>query len=143
MAQIMERVTVPATLESLEDIFAMKKGVLPPDRVRRVEVKDALVDTGATMLLMPKRHIAELGLQQFRSRPSRTLSGHLALPIYSSVRLTVLGRDCTVDVGEIGDDYPVIIGQVPLELLDWVVDCKNQRLIGNPEHGGEAMIDLF
>ena len=31
----------------------------------------------------------------------------------------------------------VVIGQVPLELMDWVVDSKGQRLIGNPEHGGE------
>jgi hypothetical protein len=48
-----------------------------------------------------------------------------------------------VDVGEIPDQFPVLIGQVPLELLDWVVDTKNRRLIGNPEHGGQQMIDVF
>ncbi len=46
------------------------------------------------------------------------------------------------DVGEIADGFSVIIGQVPLELMDWVVDPTRQRLIGNPEHGGEQMIDV-
>jgi hypothetical protein len=35
-----------------------------------------------------------------------------------------------------------VIGQVPLELMDWVVDPKGQRLIGNPEHG-EQMLDVL
>ncbi len=34
-----------------------------------------------------------------------------------------------------------MIGQVPLELMDWVVDLQGQRLIGNPEHGGQHMIE--
>jgi hypothetical protein len=35
------------------------------------------------------------------------------------------------------------MGQVPLELMDWVVDPGRQRLIGNPEHGGEEMIEAL
>jgi hypothetical protein len=62
---------------------------------------------------------------------------------YCAVRLTIQDRDCIVDVGEIGDEYPVLIGQIPLEALDWVVDTKGQRLIGNPEHGGEWGMDAF
>jgi hypothetical protein len=37
----------------------------------------------------------------------------------------------------------VLIGQVPLEMLDFVVDPQSQRLIGNPEHGGEQMLELY
>lgn len=29
------------------------------------------------------------------------------------------------------------------ELLDFVVDPQGQRLIGNPEHGGQHMFDMF
>jgi hypothetical protein len=63
--------------------------------------------------------------------------------MYQTVRLTIQGRDCHCDVGAIPDRFRVIIGQVPLELLDWVVDPKGQRLIGNPEHGGEHMMDVL
>jgi len=55
----------------------------------------------------------------------------------------IQGRDCIVDVGEVPDELPVLTGQVPLELLDWVVDSKVQKLIGNPERGGERMLDVF
>jgi hypothetical protein len=48
-----------------------------------------------------------------------------------------------IDVADLPEDCPVLIGQVPLELMDWVVDPKGQRLIGNPEHGGEWMSDMF
>jgi len=139
----MGKVIVTAKLENLEDLFNVEKGILPADQVRRVEVRDARVDTGTTGLLVPKRLITALGLRQFRTRQARGLGGPLAVPMYSAVRLTVQGRDCTLDVGEIGDEFPVLIGQVPLELLDWVVDPQGQRLIGNPAHGGEQMMDAF
>ena len=36
-----------------------------------------------------------------------------------------------------------LIGVIPLEILDFVVDPKRLRLIGNPEHGGERMFEMF
>ena len=63
--------------------------------------------------------------------------------VYEAVRLTIQGRDCTADVAELPDDCPVLIGQLPLEMLDFIVDPIGQRLIGNPEHGGEHMIEHF
>jgi len=138
----MGKVLVAATIENLDDLFGVRRTQLTVEQVRRVEVNDALIDTGATGLLMPKRLIAHLGLTPVRTRMSRTIAGHLPLSIYRAVRLTVLGRDCISDVAEIPDEFSVVIGQVPLELMDWVVDPKGQRLQGNPEHGGEHMIEV-
>jgi predicted aspartyl protease len=139
----MGKVLVTAKIENLEDLYSVKKGLLPEDQVRRIEVQDALVDTGATTLLLPKRMVTALGLIPLRTRHSRGLGGDFMLPMYGTVRLTIQGRDCPVDVGEIGDEYPVLVGQIPLEALDWVVDPKGQRLIGNPDHGGEWGVDAF
>jgi hypothetical protein len=44
---------------------------------------------------------------------------------------------------EVPDDVPVLIGQVPLELLDFVVDSTAQKLIGNPAHGGRQMAEMY
>ena len=137
------RVLVIAKIENLFDVERREQGLLPADQVRSVEVADALVDTGATGLMIPKRFIQQLGLRHLRTRQARGIGGIISLSIYSAVRLTIQGRDCSVDVNEISDDLPVLIGQIPLEALDWVVDSKNQRLIGNPEHGGEQMMDVF
>ena len=139
----MGRVTTTAKIENLDDLYEVDKGRLTPDGVRIVEVADALVDTGATMLSMPNRLIQELGLRRFRTRQARTPAGVMEFDVYGTVQLTIQGRDCRVDVAAVADDCPVMIGQVPLELLDFVVDPVGQRLIGNPEHGGKQMIEMF
>jgi predicted aspartyl protease len=141
--EMMGKVLVTAKIENLEDLYNVKKGLLRDDQVRRIEVHDAVVDTGATTLLLPKRMITALGLEPRRIRHSRGLGGDFLLPMYGTVRLTIQERDGPLDVGEIGDEYPVLVGQIPLEGLDWVIDPKGQRLIGNPDHHGEWGVDAF
>ena len=141
--QTVGKVVVTAKVESLEDLYMVDKGLLPPDQVRNLEVQDALVDTGATILSMPIRLITALGLRPVRTRKARTSGGPVTLQIYGAVRLTIQGRDCLSDVIGLPDDCPVLIGQIPLELLDFVVDPARQQLIGNPAHGGEHIIELY
>ena len=59
----MGRVLVPAIIENQYDLFEVSQGRRRPEEVRRLEVPDALVDTGAKMLSLPKRFIDSLGLQ--------------------------------------------------------------------------------
>jgi clan AA aspartic protease len=139
----MGKVMVTARIENLGDLYRAKEGDIAAEQVRSVEVSDALVDTGATQLSMPKRLILQLGLDPVRKRRARTSAGTVDLQVYSTVRITVQGRECVSDVSELPDDCPVLIGQVPLELLDFVVDPFGQQLIGNPAHGGEQMIELY
>jgi hypothetical protein len=48
-----------------------------------------------------------------------------------------------VEVIEVPDDVPVLIGQLPLEMLDLVVDLPGRRLTGNPAHGYEQILELY
>ncbi len=95
------------------------------------------------MLSMPKRLIQQLGLEPFRTRRALTSAGIVTVRVYGGARLTIQGRECTTDVSELPDECPVLIGVIPLEQLDLVVDPPGQRLIGNPAHGGEHMIELY
>lgn len=139
----MGKAVVSARIENLADLYEAEKKLREADDVRTVQVDDAVVDTGATLLSVPKRLVAQLGLKPHRTRTARTTAGTVSFTIYEPVRLTVQDRDCVIEVAEVPDDCPVLIGQVPLELLDFVVDPSGQKLIGNPEHGGEQMIELF
>jgi clan AA aspartic protease len=139
----MGRVMVKALVENLDDLTSERLGTIASDQVRKVEIPDALVDTGATGLLMPKRFIAQLGLMPLRTRNAMTAGGVISMQVYRAARLTIQGRDCILDVTEIGDELPVLIGQIPLESMDWVIDMQGQKLIGNPAHGGEQMIEVF
>ena len=139
----MGRVVVSAVIESIEDLYRVLRGEVGAPPIRRIEVTDALVDTGATALSLPRRFIAQLGLLPIRTRRAVTTAGIRDVPTYGAVRLTVQDRDCTCDVIEVDDACPVLIGQVPLELMDFIVDPGRQQLIGNPSHGGVQMIELM
>jgi predicted aspartyl protease len=139
----MGRVLTQATIESTEDLWAVKKGLIKPEEARKIDVPDALVDTGATSLTLPTRLIRQLGLARTGTKRVLTSLGPTDAGIYETVRLTIQGRSCPMDVLEAPDSTPVLIGQVPLELLDFVVDPRNQKLIGNPAHGGELICDQY
>ena len=141
--ETMGRVLTEAMVENLADLWDAQRGRIAAENVRRITVTDALVDTGATMLSLPRHMIQELGLAKRQTRRVRTNSGLHEADIYDTVRLTIGGRDCPTDVIEVPDDTPVLVGQIPLEALDYVVDLRARRLVGNPEHGGELMYDLY
>jgi predicted aspartyl protease len=141
--QDMGQILVKAKIENIKDLLSAKDGLRKPEQVRSIEVDDALVDTGAKLLSLPRRFVQQLGLEHFDTRPARTSAGTVPCEIYRAVWLTIAGRQCTVDVAEVPDECPVLIGYVPLELLDFVVDPVNQCLIGNPQHGGQNVLDLF
>ena len=139
----MDRVLAEATIENLEDLWAAKRGLLSPEEVRRSIVSDALVDTGATLLSLPRKLIAQLGLARTGTKRVTSSTGGGEAGMYEAVRLTIRGRTCTMDVMEVPDDVPVLIGQLPLEHLDLVVDLRSRSLIGNPAHGGEHVYELY
>jgi predicted aspartyl protease len=62
---------------------------LPPKKVRRITVPDALVDTGATLLSLPTRLIQQLGLSPRRTRKVISSTGVTEAAVYHVVRLTI------------------------------------------------------
>jgi clan AA aspartic protease len=139
----MGRVLTEATIENSGDLWAVRNGLKTPDQVRRVDVTDALVDTGATTLALPIHLIAELGLSKLGEKRSRSSRGTGMVSMYEAVRVIIQGRDVTVDVMEVPDDVPVLIGQIPLEMMDLVVDPRAQKLIGNPANDGVQTLELY
>ena len=139
----MGRVVVQVMIENLQDLWDVERGLLTDDKVRRVTVPDALVDTGASVLSLPTRLIKQLGLRKSHTKRVVTSLGSSELSVYQVVRLTVQGRVCPVEVTEVPDVVPTLIGQIPLESLDFVIDMKNHTLIGNPAHGGEHILEMY
>lgn len=52
--QEMGRVTTEATIENIGDLWDAAQGRISENEVRRITVGDALVDTGAMLLSLPK-----------------------------------------------------------------------------------------
>ena len=113
-----------------------------PPRAAEVE---ALVDTGAVRFYLRSSVVKQLGLRAIRKVTSRTMANvSVERTVYSPVDLEVQGRSGTFEVVEVPDSLPNVVGQIPLEQLDWVVDPRGRRLIPNPEHKhGELCDDFF
>jgi len=137
----MGKVFVKIKLTNLRDSFLKTAGARR-DNPREVEV-EALVDTGATSLYLKPSVIRALGLEKVETIISQTSNGPASRGVYEPVRLEVQGRHGNFDVGDVGEDVPNLIGQIPLEYLDFVVDSKRRKLVSNPEHGGQQMIEQY
>lgn len=138
----MGRVLVEAKIENLDDVWDVQKGMKTADQIRSVTVPDALVDSGATTLSLPLSLIERLGLKKMSEKRIRSATGTGTMGVYQVAQLTIQGRDARVDVMEVPEGSPVLIGQIPLEWMDWVIDMRGQKLIGNPAHGGEWVLEV-
>ena len=139
----MGRVTVTARIENLFDILMSARGLLPADEVRFVDVNDAIVDIGRYDALDPVEARSPIGSATHSVLEDGNECGRFEWPDLWDGGLAVQDRECTVDVAELPDHCPVLIGRIPLALLDFVVDFSGHRLIGNPAHGGTQMIELY
>ena len=136
------RHTTQIELENQYDLVAVKLGVMSPEDVRRFTVTDALVDTGATGLCLPIPLIEQLGLTPIEMRRARAATGIVNRMLYSEVQFTILERTSTIQVTDLPEGSPVLIGHMVLEHLDLCVDIK-KGLIYNPAHDGEWIIEIL
>ncbi len=134
--------TTRIELVNQDDLVLVRAGVMKPEDVRRLTVKDALVDTGATGLCLPDPLIKRLGLTPLRKIQAETANGIVERVIYSEVEYTVLERSDTIRVTDLPEGMPVLVGHMILETLDLCVDMT-KGLIYNPAHDGAWMIRIL
>lgn len=120
-------------LENGEDRSLVRRGALKPAEVRRVEA-DALVGTGAVLLLLPQDMVEALGLGMM-DKAVVTLANDqkVEMPIAGPLVLTTLGRTMNTDCLVGPPRCEPLLGQVVLERLDLVVDPTKRQLIVRPE----------
>jgi hypothetical protein len=138
MGQVTTRIKVANWLD-LEKL-ALGERSEPP----RSAEADALVETGAMRFYLQSSVVKQLGLRAVRKVLSRTMADvSVERTVYSPVDLEIQGRSGTFEVVEVPDSLPNIVGQIPLEQLDWIVDPPNRRLIPNPAHKHGELCDDF
>jgi len=110
---------------------------------KSVEV-DAVIDTGATMVVLPKDIVDALGLRKVREVKVRYASNKVETrPIYGVVTIELKGRSANLDVLVEEKGSQPLIGQVLLELLDLIVEPKTRKLIPNPASPEMPMMEIL
>lgn len=124
---------------SVDDALVMM-GKLPADEVRRLEV-EAIVDTGAIASVLPIHVVEQLGLLIRGHRVAKYADGRNdSVGVTSPVTFEILTRNTIEEALVLGDE--VLIGQTVLEKLDLLADCAGQRLIPNPAHPNQPVLNV-
>ncbi|MBU1752749.1 aspartyl protease family protein [bacterium] len=129
----MGEVKVGVKLENYGDRYMFEEGKLPEEKIRR-HITTALVDTESTLLLLPQDIVEKLGLRRLKKvivayaderKEERDVAG--------VVTLTIGDRAANLDCVVGPPLCEPLIGQIALEEMDLVVDCKDQMLKPRPE----------
>jgi len=105
---------------------------------------EAVIDTGATMVVLPMNIVEELGLRKMREVKVRYANNKVEKkPIYGVVNIELKGRSANIDVLVEENGSQPLIGQVLLELLDLIVEPKTRKLIPNPASPEMPMMEIL
>jgi clan AA aspartic protease len=130
-------------LRNSVDLAYARSGHLHVDQVRTLEM-EGLVDTGATLLVIPEEAAAFLGLPEVGKRTIRLADGRVRnFPVVGDLRIEILGRNMSTDAVVMPVGTTLLIGQVVLETLDLVVDPKSRNVLVNPAHPDGPMADAL
>ncbi len=120
-------------LVSTVDIALHTRGFLAEDKIKRMRIR-AMVDSGAYMLVITDHIRQQLDLpliqeQVFRLADDSEIRGDVVGP----VEVHFENRSTTVRAVVLPGAEEPLLGSIPLEDLDVVIDPRQQRLIVNPK----------
>jgi len=125
------------TMTNMLDEGFAREGYIKPEEVRSVTVK-AIVDTGAMSLIIPEELRLKLGLKIVGEKFSRMADGRrVPCKITEGVRFSWKNRFEVLFAEVVPGAEEVLLGAIPLEALDVMVNPVTQELVGI--HGEEAL----
>jgi clan AA aspartic protease len=139
----MGRVMTKLTLWNNTDLDLVSRGLMKPEEVR-TETVEALVDTGATQLVLPMDLCERLGCSWLKPVTVRLADGKVhEIPHAGSIKISIIGREMECDALVMPPGARPLIGQVQLEVLDLIVDARSREVRVNPDHPDAPIIDLL
>jgi len=121
-------------LISVDDMALFSRGYIAEDEIKRVRVS-ALVDSGSYSLVIPNHIKEQLGLRVLGERMAILANEpEVKETVVGPVEIRFENRRTTVDAVVLADRGEVLLGSVPMEDLDVIIDPKRQTLIVNPDY---------
>ena len=114
------------------DIVLFQEGYIQENQIRRVKVT-ALVDTGSYMLAINETVKTQFYLQKVGEEEAELADGsRVTLEIVRPIDVRFENRRTNVDGMVLPGDSEVLLGAIPMEGLDVIIEPKAQRMIVNP-----------
>lgn len=136
----MGEVRVMVRLSNAADMALVRRNLMRPEEIRAVEA-DALVDTGAVTFVLPSLVVERLGLARPFKQVAEYADGRREeVDVTEPVFVELLGRHTVEEALVLGAE--VIVGQTILEKTDLYVDCRQKRLLPNPAHPDQSVLQV-
>ncbi len=120
-------------LISSDDLALHRRGFLPEEQIKRMRVS-ALVDSGSYMLVINDQIKQQLDLPVLGEATARLADeSEIRAEVVGPVEIRFENRRITVDALLFHGNVEPLLGAIPMEDLDVIIDPKGQRLIVNPE----------
>ena len=120
------------TLCNAGDIELARQGYKKPEEIRAVIVS-ALVDSGAYSLALPEDLVVQLDLPHVEFREFGMADGSkVKMPVVGPVVVKFRNRQ-TVCYAVRTHDEDVLLGSIPMEDMDVIINPRSQTLEVNPE----------
>ncbi|MBF0239869.1 MAG: hypothetical protein HQM12_19390 [SAR324 cluster bacterium] len=120
-------------LKNHKDEHKAEDGIISQDQVRQITL-DMIADTGALAVGLPKSMIEKLGLPFLKKASSKLADGtSREVEVFEDLRVVIDDRVAITQCIAKPEDAPYLLGQLVFEQMDYVVDCRNQKLIPNPD----------
>ena len=127
-------------LTNEEDIALNRRGYLPDDEIRKVTTR-ALVDSGFYDLILNQEIQNRLQLPVLGKRTAKLADETIIeVDIVGPVEVRFETRATTVRALVLPDTEEVLLGAIPLEGLDVIIDPLRERLFVNPPESTNAFI---
>ncbi len=105
---------------------------------------DAVIDTGATMLVLPLDIIDELNLRKMREVKVRYANNKTEVKsVYGVVTAEIRGRAGEFNVLAESEGSQPLVGQIVLEQLDLVADPSTRKVFQNPRSPEMPMVEIL
>ena len=133
----MGNVYAEITLKNAIDIGDCKRGFIKETEIRQATVQ-AVVDTGATTLVINEQLFQQLGLSVVETRYINLAGGaRMECKVTDPVHIQWKNRFAAVNAVVLPEGKP-LLGVIPLEFMDLMVDPVNRELVG--VHGDNAVL---
>ncbi len=120
------------SLINADDIGLSRRGFIVEDQVRNIKVS-SLVDSGAYMLVIPEHVKIPLGLELVEQREVALADGETkTCDVVGPIEIRFANRRAVCNAFVMGNE--VLLGAIPMEELDVVVNPREQKLTVNPEN---------
>jgi clan AA aspartic protease len=114
------------------DIISHRKGNISEEQIKKITV-EALVDSGAYMLCINENILHQLALEIIDTRPAVLADGSIRdLNVAGPIDIKFENRRTVTQALVLPGDSQVLLGSIPMEDMDVIIEPKKQRLIVNP-----------